>query len=152
MILDYPRSVAWYRLPRRHRRPDAGGDRTGSSCCANTGRMCRATRVYLILLLCTPDAPGLAMEDITAGTAATTPIRRSAEMSMTGARLGRGVVIAALSGVLISSAAAQGWTIPQPSPGLMPNPGARKGALHTALCRLPWDRPQGLGQGAAHAP
>jgi mono/diheme cytochrome c family protein len=76
------------------------------------------------------------MEDITAGTAATTPIRRSAEMSMTGACLGRGVVIAALSGVLISSAAAQGWKIPQPSPGLMPNPAQGKGlyAQHCAAC------------------
>ena len=54
-------------------------------------------------------------------------------MPMTEACLGRGVVIAALSGVLISSAAAQGWTIPQPSPGLMPNPGQGKG-LYTQHC------------------
>ena len=57
-------------------------------------------------------------------------------MPMTGARLGRGVVIAALSGALISSAAAQGWKIPQPSAGLMPDPAQGKGlyAQHGAAC------------------
>ena len=44
--------------------------------------------------------------------------------------------MAVLCGALISSAAAQGWTIPQPSPGLMPNPvqGKPLYAQHCAEC------------------
>ena len=52
-----------------------------------------------------------------------------------------------LCGALISSAAAQGWTIPQPSPGLMPNPvqGKPLYAQHCAECH--GDKLQGTDKG-----
>ena len=55
--------------------------------------------------------------------------------------------MAVLCGALISSAAAQGWTIPQPSPGLMPNPvqGKPLYAQHCAECH--GDRLQGTDKG-----
>lgn len=57
-------------------------------------------------------------------------------MPMRRTSVGRGAAIAALCAGAISSAWAQGWKIPQPSPGLMPNPAQGKGlyAQHCAAC------------------
>ena len=55
--------------------------------------------------------------------------------------------MAVLCAALISSAAAQGWAVPQPSPGLMPNPvqGKPLYAQHCAECH--GDRLQGTDKG-----
>ena len=55
--------------------------------------------------------------------------------------------MAVLCAALISSAAAQGWAVPQPSPGLMPNPvqGKPLYVQHCAECH--GDRLQGTDKG-----